>query len=134
MIKIYDIWFSNLEITNSLKLKLLDKFKNTEEIWKLNKKSLEELKINEKNVLKIVDVKTRLNLDKYAKFMEENKINLILCNDEKYPESLSRIDDKPACLYVRGKIDKEILLEFQKCCLSRFIPDLLDQNLHFIKI
>ena len=105
MIKIYDIWFSNLEISNSLKLKLLQKFENTESIWKLKKKDFEEFEVTNKNVSKILDIKYRLSLDKYAKLMEENKIGLILCNDKRYPLNLSKIDDKPACLYVRGKIE-----------------------------
>ena len=74
MIKIYDIWFSNLEISNSMKLKLLEEFETTENIWKLKRIELEESKINEKNIFKILDVKYRLGLDKYVKVMEKNNI------------------------------------------------------------
>ena len=105
MIKICDIWFSNLEISNKLKLKLLEKFENTENIWKLEKLKFEEIGINKKVIEKIVDVKKRLNLDKYVEYMTKNKIELILCNEERYSSNLKQIADKPACLYIRGNLE-----------------------------
>lgn len=105
MINLYDIWFSNLEVSNSVKLKLLEKLKSVENIWKVEQKELIELGFKEKSINKILDNKYKLNLEKYANYMEKNKINLILCNSEKYPTSLKCIDNKPAFLYVRGNIE-----------------------------
>ena len=105
MINLYDIWFSNLEISNSVKLKLLEKLKSVENIWKVEQKELIEFGFKEKSINKILDNKYKLNLEKYANYMEKNKISLILCNSEKYPSSLKCIDNKPAFLYVRGNIE-----------------------------
>lgn len=143
MIKIYDIWFSNLEINNNLKLKLLEKFENTENIWKLKRLELEENKINEKNISKILDVKYRLGLDKYAKIMEKNNIQLILCNDKRYPLSLNEIDDKPACLYVRGNLENlyedciaivgsREASEYGKSVARRFAKEIADRNVNVV--
>ena len=102
---IYDIWFSNIEISNSIKLELLRKFENSKKIWKLNESQLREIQLKETSIKKILDMKYRLKLDKYLKYMEQNKINLIMCNDNNYPVSLKSIEDRPACLYIRGNLE-----------------------------
>lgn len=143
MIKIYDIWFSNLEISNSVKLKLLEEFETTENIWKLKRIELEESKINEKNIFKILDVKYRLGLDKYVKVMEKNNIELILCNDKRYPLSLNEIDDKPVCLYVRGNlgnlyedciaiVGSREASEYGKSVARRFAKEIADRNVNVV--
>lgn len=104
MTKTYDIWFSNLDISNRIKLKLLEKFEETEKIWKLNKKDFLEEGLEEKNISIILNDKYRNNLWKYEKYIEKHKIKLILCNSEEYPNSLKLIENKPAFLYVRGNL------------------------------
>lgn len=143
MIKIYDIWFSNLEINNSLKVKLLGKFGTTENIWKLKRLELEENKINEKNISKILDVKCRLRLDKYVKVMEKNNIELILCNDKRYPLTLNEIEDKPPCLYVRGNLEclyddciaivgSREASEYGKSVARNFAKEIADRNVNVV--
>lgn len=143
MIKIYDIWFSNLEINNSLKVKLLGKFGTTENIWKLKRLELEENKINEKNISKILDVKCRLRLDKYVKVMEKNNIELILCNDKRYPLTLNEIEDKPTCLYVRGNLEclyddciaivgSREASEYGKSVARNFAKEIADRNVNVV--
>lgn len=105
MNNIYDIWFSNLDISNNVKLKLLELFKNTENLWNTNKMTLLENGFKEKSIEKILDDKKRLNLEKYEKYLEKYKINLILCNSKEYPNTLKVIENKPAFLYVRGKLE-----------------------------
>lgn len=105
MNNIYDIWFSNLDISNNVKLKLLELFKNTENLWNTNKMTLLENGFKEKSIEKILDDKKRLNLEKYEKYLEKYKINLILCNSNEYPNTLKVIENKPAFLYVRGKLE-----------------------------
>lgn len=102
---LYDIWFSNLDISNKSKLKLLEKFENSEIIWNLNKRDLEDLEFSENCIQKIFDDVKKRNLDKYSSFMEKSKIDLILCNSEKYPNSLKVIENRPAFLYVRGRLE-----------------------------
>lgn len=102
---LYDIWFSNLDISNKSKLKLLEKFENSEIIWNLNKKDLEELDFSENCIEKILVENKKRNLEKYRSFMEKSRIDLILCNSDKYPNSLKVIENRPAFLYVRGRLE-----------------------------
>lgn len=143
MINIYDIWFSNLDVSNNVKLKLIKEFKKAENIWKLNKKELIEKDFKEKSINKILDDKYRLNLEKYANYMEENKINLILCNSEKYPSSLQFIESKPAFLYVRGNIenlyDDSVAIvgsrnasEYGKFTARKIAKEIADKNVNIV--
>ena len=106
MISGYDIWFSNLDISNSIKLRLLEKFEKTKNIWKMKENELLEYGFKESLIKKILDNQYRKNLDKYLDYMEKNKIDLVLFNDEKrYPTSLKNIKNKPSFLYVRGRLE-----------------------------
>lgn len=105
MINEYDIWFSNIEISNKEKINLLEEFKTAEKIWKQKEKELLEKGIKEQTLNKILEEKYRQNLEKYKKYLEKNEIKLICMNSKEYPESLKHIDNKPAYLYVRGKLE-----------------------------
>lgn len=104
--KIYDIWFSSLDIKNKAKLELLDKY-STEEIWGLDFDTLAEFEIEKKDVIKILNFKNLDEAYRDRRYMEEKDVKLICVRDEKYPRKLHNIDDKPAFLYVRG--DENIL-------------------------
>ena len=101
MKKIYDIWFSSLDIKNKTKLELLDKY-TTEEIGNLKFSDFLENEIEESEIIKILKGK---NLD-YEKrtfeYMLNKDIKLISVRDKLYPEKLHNIDNKPAFLYIRG--------------------------------
>ena len=105
MVNEYDIWFSNLEISNKEKINLLEEFKTAEIIWKLKEKEMLKKGIKEQNVNKILEEKYRKKLDKYKNYLEKNEIKLVCMNSREYPESLKHIDNKPAYLYIRGKIE-----------------------------
>ncbi len=105
MVNEYDIWFSNINISNKNKLKMLEKFEKAEIIWNLKEKELLESGINKENINRILEIKERLNIEKYKKYIEKNKIKLVCVNSKKYPENLKHIDNKPAYLYVRGKLE-----------------------------
>lgn len=143
MINIYDIWFSNLDISNGVKLKLLEKFESTKNIWKLSEEELRKSDFKEKSVEKILDDKYRCKLDKYAEYMEKNRIDLILCNSEKYPKKLNFINDKPAFLYVRGNIENlygdsvaivgsRIATEYGKYVARKLAKDIADRNVNVV--
>lgn len=105
MEKIYDIWFSRIEINNKIKYKLLNKF-STEEIWKMSKKELEN-NLGEKYfnyVNNILNEKYRKDLDKYMLYFEKNNIQIISFKDSLYPEKLYYIENKPIYIFVRGNI------------------------------
>ena len=104
--KLYDIWFSSLDLENKNKLNLLDKY-NAKEIWKLNLKDLIENGISEDDIIKILNFKKLNEAENIFEYMSEKNIKLISIKDENYPHKLHNIVDKPAYIYVRG--DEKIL-------------------------
>lgn len=105
MVNIYDVWFSNIEISNGNKLKLLNKFENSERIWNLQEDELLQNDFKNRDIQKILDEYIKQNLNKYVNYIEKNEIKLILYNDYEYPHILQHINNPPAYLYVRGKIE-----------------------------
>lgn len=101
----YKIWFSKLDITNKNKLKLLEKYKNCENIWKLNKLELKE-NFEDKTIDKIIENTTRTNLEKELNYILKNNIKLITKYDEEFPQKLLQIPDCPSQIYVRGDTNK----------------------------
>lgn len=101
---IYDVWFARVEIANSTKLRLLEKFK-VEEIWNLTRESLLELGIKENTINQILKQEYKEKLDKYCKYLEKNKIELITYKNEDYPYKLKNIMDLPAYIFVKGNKD-----------------------------
>lgn len=101
---LYDIWFSNIEISNKEKIKLLNKY-NSEEIWKFTKKDFIDIEVKDNIFNKILDDSFKINLNKYISFIEKNKIRLISIRDKEYPLKLKNIDNMPAFLYVRGNLE-----------------------------
>lgn len=100
----YEVWFSNLKISNGIKKKILNLYK-PEDIWKMNEKELENLEITVENKKEILSYNNKINLDKYLNYMENNKINLIFFYDDLYPSKLKNIDNSPVFLYVRGNLE-----------------------------
>ena len=101
MNNIYDIWLSNMEIENSNKLKLLEKY-TSEEIYELEEKQLKKEKIDIQDRIKILNQKKLDESKQDFECMLNQNIKLISVRDENYPEKLNYIDDQPAFLYVRG--------------------------------
>lgn len=106
MEELYDIWFSSLDLKNKTKLDLLSKY-DTKEIWKLNLKDLIEDRVAEDDIVKILNFKNLNEAENNLEYMQEKQIKLLSIKDEKYPNKLHHIEDKPAFLYVRG--DENIL-------------------------
>lgn len=106
MEKIYDIWFSGLDIKNKTKLELLEKY-TTKEIWQM--KEFADENIGEQECLAILKSKNLEDEKRVLEYMRNKGIKIISVRDEKYPRKLRNIDDMPAFLYVRG--DENILDE-----------------------
>lgn len=104
--KLYNIWFSSLDLKNKTKLDLLNKY-DTKEIWNLNLRDLIENRIAEDDIVKMLNFKNLKEAQNILEYMIEKQIKLISIRDEKYPNKLHNIEDKPAFLYVRG--DETIL-------------------------
>ena len=107
--KRYWVWLSLLNISCKTKLKILDKYKNPEKIYKLTKKELLDLKLNKKNIDKILDIDIKKQVDKHLKYMNKYNIQILNITDNEYPKSLKNIYDPPISLYVKG--NKYILNE-----------------------
>ena len=55
MKNIYDIWLSNIDVSNSVKLRLIEYFKESKKIWEADKKLLLEYGFKEMSINKILD-------------------------------------------------------------------------------
>ena len=107
--KKYWIWLSLIkDLGNKRGMKLLEKYKTPEEIYKLDKEKLIKTeKIGEETANKILDIETRKEINKHIKFMKENQIDIITIQDKEYPNILKEIYDPPMSIYIKG--NKEIL-------------------------
>lgn len=101
MNKIYDIWFSELDINNLSKLKLLEN-NTSEQIWNLEFSDFVEFELPENDIMKILKSKNLDDAKRNFEYMQSKEIKIISVRDEKYSEKLMYIEDKPAFLYVRG--------------------------------
>lgn len=106
MMNFYDIWFSRVEISNRIKLELMEKFE-VSQIWNLGYTDLEELGLKEITIRQILEKTYREKLEQYENYLEKNKIELITLKDKEYPDKLKNIPDMPAYIFIRG--NKEIL-------------------------
>ena len=66
--------------------------------------------IGEETAKQILDIRYRLNLEKYEEYMRKNNIEIIHIYDKYYPKKLKDVYDKPIVLYIKG--NKKILNEF----------------------
>lgn len=104
MEELYKIWFSNLEIENRTKLKLLNKYE-PKEIWNLEFSDFVDCEIEEKEIMEITRSKNLEEAKRALEYMKKKKVKLFSIKDKEYPNKLHQIDDKPAFLYVRGNAD-----------------------------
>ena len=110
MNNIYDIWFSRIDISNKIKLELLQKFES-KEIFNMKMKDIEIILGDKKEqiVEKIINLDKRKNLEKYVSYFEKNSIKIINFKEKIYPTKLNNIEDKPIYIFIRG--DEKLLEE-----------------------
>ncbi|WP_291633022.1 DNA-processing protein DprA [Clostridium sp.] len=100
----YDIWFSLVKLSPRNKLKLINDFHSTQQIWYygVHNKKTEYFK----NTL--IDVLTNAwNIDEIAKVkrnLEANEIKTIQYYEDEYPSKLKNYDDAPFTLFYKGNI------------------------------
>lgn len=102
--KKYWIWFSLIRKLGCIqKRKLLEIYKNPEEIYNLKEEELLKVEgigtIIEKS---IIDSKNPKLIQKHIDYMNNNGIDIINVEDKEYPDSLKEIYDYPISLYVKG--------------------------------
>lgn len=106
--KRYWIWLSLIKnLGSKRKLKLLELYKNPEEIYKLTKEELININgIGEAIAKEIIISKNEKILNYHIKYMKKNNIKIININEREYPQVLKEIYDPPISLYVKGNIEK----------------------------
>lgn len=120
----YWIWFKLLNIDLNKKLKILEEYKNINEIYNINRKLL----INKfKFTKKEINIWSNINFIKKAeKIYEINKtkgIKVLPILNENYPFLLSQIPYPPLLLYYLGNV--EIL---NKICITIFQGNHIDKT------
>lgn len=99
----YNIWFSTLNLSNKVKLQLLKNYNTAENVWKeFNGSVVQTSQFT--NIIRSDFNKEKIN--DIRQMMVKRNINLVLYNDEKYPQRLKDIEDSPAALYYIGNIEK----------------------------
>ncbi len=76
----YDVWFSVIDISNIVKIKLLEKY-SSKEVFEFNRNELICLNLKETTVDKILFAH-KFNLDKYFNYLEKYNIKVISFRDE----------------------------------------------------
>ena len=102
----YWIWMSRIKcITYEILNLLIQKYDNIKNIWNLDKNELQKNKFLSKQIIsELTNIMYKKNLEKYIKFMEKHKIEIVTYKDNKYPIKLNNITNKPIVLYMKGDI------------------------------
>lgn len=143
MVNVYDLWFSNLQISNMNKIKLLNKFENSQNIWNLKKEELDKIDISEKILNEISDYNKKINLEKYINYIEKKQIKLISFKSKEYPNILKNIIGFPAYLYIRGNIENlyddnlaivgsRTATEYGKYVARKIAKEVADKNVNIV--
>lgn len=99
----YNIWFSTVTLSHKIKLDLLKKYNTPENIWK---------QCNEKGMLSselsmfLRNSWDDSKIDAIKRNIIDNDIQLVLYNDNLYPQKLKVYDDAPSILFYKGHIGK----------------------------
>ena len=68
IVNAYEVWFSNLKISNKEKIKILDLY-CPEEIWNMSKNELQEINLNENDLREILNNENKLKLKQYLNYI-----------------------------------------------------------------
>ena len=102
----YWVWLSNLKLKKITYIKLLEKYKDPEKIYNLEKLELHNNDfLQNEEIEKIVSLKNMKKIEYFIEYMKNKNIKIITINDEKYPQKLKNIYDYPILLYYKGNIE-----------------------------
>lgn len=107
--KKYWIWFSLIpKLGSKRKLKLLEKYKSPEIIYKLEKEELTKIEgIGDETARNIINSRNEKIVEYHIKYIKNNNIDIINIYEKYYPQFLKTIYDPPISLYIKG--NKNIL-------------------------
>lgn len=102
----YWIWFATLDTLNPIqKKKLLDIYKNPENVFMVKKEELENLLFLKKsNIDELLTKRDLKLLKRYEEYIVQNNIQIINITDKEYPEKLKNIYDPPITIFAKGNI------------------------------
>ena len=102
----YWVWLSNLKLKKITYIKLLEKYKDPEKIYNLEKLELHNNDfLQNEEIEKIVSLKNMKKIEYFIEYMKNKNIKIITINDEEYPQKLKNIYDYPILLYYKGNIE-----------------------------
>lgn len=107
---IYDLWFSSIKLSSRIKLNVIKKFKNTEDVWINSIYENKNINVYENNIQNIRlnrELKNAWNKDKLESIAlnsYERGIKTVSFNDNLYPSKLKNYDDSPSILFYIGNI------------------------------
>ena len=75
-----------------------------QELWEDSGKHAEGLKLSKRKQIELEKFKKNYSVNSYLDSLAEKNIQVVLENDENYPQLLSGLDDRPPILFCRGNI------------------------------
>ena len=106
---IYDLWFSSVKLSSRIKIELIKKFNNTEEIWSCCFSSRTDLLLDgDDNKIKFYLKKAwdKIELESLLRKTLDKGIEATTFNDDSYPKELKNYEYSPSVLFYKGNINK----------------------------
>jgi DNA processing protein len=103
-LNLYDVWFSTIRVSDERKNKIMDSFRNTEELWFFLRNTKDYNYAP--SVRPILDSMDLENVEKLLNKGSKYDIKTVTKKDDNYPALLKNYDDSPYVLYYVGNIDK----------------------------
>lgn len=99
----YEIWFITRKISNSYKLKLIEKYNNEESIYNNIDNIIEENKLNSKLIYQLKE-RNIIEEEKLEEYLLENSIMYVTYSSISYPYKLRTINCPPYVLFYKGDL------------------------------
>ena len=105
----YDYWILKTNVSSNIKIKLIEDFKTSEEVYKglIENGNLNYINLNEYDrfVKTYKQLKDDFDLHKYSNILDKYNIKFVKYGDDNYPNKLKDIDNKPFSIFYKGNID-----------------------------
>ncbi|MBX4269387.1 DNA-processing protein DprA [Clostridium estertheticum] len=100
----YDIWFSLVKLSPKIKLKLINDFHNTQQIWYYGVRNKKTEYFNNTLINVLTHAWSDKEIDNVRRNLETNEIKSIQYYEDGYPQKLKNYDDAPYTLFYKGNI------------------------------
>ena len=100
----YDIWFSIVKLSPKIKLKLINDFHNTQQIWYYGVHNKKTEYFNNTLINVLTNAWNDKEIDNVRRKLEINEIKSVQYYEEEYPQKLKNYDDAPYTLFYKGNI------------------------------